>query len=96
MFGVAVAVDERQEAGGHVPVETEVHVLQGVHGKVLEAGEVDYRGEEVEADEVGADGAAFVGRDGADHVVHEGVEAAALVEPEDKDFEHVWCFGGEP
>ena len=96
VLGVAVAVEEGQEARRHVPVEAQVHVLQRVHGRVLQRGQVDDGGEEMQADEVGPQAAALVRRHCQDGVVEEQREPPPLVEPEHKDLEHVGRLGREP
>lgn len=96
VLGIAVAEEEGQEARRHVPVEAQVHVLEGVHGGVLESWEVDDGGEEVQADDIGAEGAELVRACCLEGAVDEGGEPASLVEPENKHLEHIGGLVWEP
>lgn len=103
----ALLVEEGDEARGHVPVAAQVEVLDGVHGGVLEGGDVEARGEEVEADEgpvellaegggVGAlAGVGGLGAGDVDDVVEVLAEGSLAVDPGDEELEHGGRVPGE-
>lgn len=106
MLAVVVAVEEDHEAGGHRPVTSQIHVLQGVHGDILEHRQIDQLGEEVQSDQVPPQSASVgfglevgkttVGRVGGDALygaVDEGVEFLAAVEPEHKELKYLGGLG---
>lgn len=103
----ALVVEEADEVEADVPVAAEVEVLDGVHGDVLQNGQADDGGEEVELDEVPVQDPPAVedlgrvgglGRDsgGGDHLLDDGAERVALVQPQDEELHHLGALLGQP
>ena len=98
--GGTLLVEEGDEAGRYVPVAAEVEVLDGVHGRILQCGDVEGRREEVQAhqgpvellaeggrvDALGDVGGLAAGH--GDGVVEVLAEGDLAVDPGDEQLEH--------